>query len=104
MRIRTILINVALICSLTNCVSLDHKNRAVQQGNLLPKEKIERLKHGLTKEDVATLMGTSMMPPLFNNDRWDYVYTWRKGNNPLRIKHISLYFEQNRLAKIEQKP
>lgn len=104
MRIKLILINVLLALSLTQCISYDFSRRIVQQGNLIPQEKIERLKKGMSKDDAAILMGTSLLSPTFNNDRWDYAYTWRKGSGPMEIRNASLYFSQSRLVRIEQKP
>ncbi|CEK09498.1 small protein A [Legionella hackeliae] len=106
MRIKTILIilTTALSLALSGCISYDYARRIVQQGNLLPQSKIERLKLGMSKNDVAILMGTSLLSPTFNNERWDYAYTWRRGAGPLIIKHLSLYFSNDRLARIEHKP
>ncbi len=104
MRIRIILISVSLALSLTNCMSYDFSRRVVQQGNLLPQEKLERLNIGMSKNDAAILMGTGLMSPTFNNDRWDYAYTWRKGNSPTVVRNLTLYFTHDRLARIERKP
>lgn len=102
MQIRTILIAVSLTLSLTNCMSYDFARRVVQQGNLLSQEKLSRLTIGMSKSDVAILMGTSLLSPTFNNDRWDYTYTRRKGNNPTTIRSVSLYFNQDKLVRIER--
>ncbi len=104
MRILILLISVTLTLTLTQCVSYDFSRRIAQQGNLLPQDKIERLKVGMSKNDVAILMGTSLLSPTFNNDRWDYAYTWRRGSGSLEIRNISLYFVNGSLARIERKP
>ena len=104
MQIRTILIAISLTLSLTNCMSYDIARRVVQQGNLLPQEKLSRLNIGMSKDDAAILMGTSLLSPTFNNDRWDYAYTWRKGSGPTAIRNVSLYFSQDKLVRIERKP
>lgn len=106
MRIRTILISFILSfsCMLSSCISYDFSRRIVQQGNLLPQSKIERLRLGMSKNDVAILMGTSLLSPMFNNDRWDYAYTWRKGTGPIVMRNLSLYFSHNTLARMEHKP
>ena len=104
MQIRTILIAISLTLSLTNCMSSDFARRVVQQGNLLPQEKLSRLNIGMSKDDAAILMGTSLLSPTFNNDRWDYAYTWRKGSGPTAIRNVSLYFSQDKLVRIESKP
>ena len=104
MRIIIFLISVLVTLSLTQCVSYDFSRRIAQQGNLLPQSKIERLKVGMSKNDTAILMGTSLISPTFNNDRWDYAYTWRKGSGPVEIRNVILYFVHDSLARIEHKP
>ncbi|PJE17998.1 MULTISPECIES: outer membrane protein assembly factor BamE [Legionella] len=104
MRVVTIFTTLALALTLTHCASYDFSRQVVEQGNLLPHSKIERLRIGMSKNDVAILMGTSLLSPTFNNDRWDYAYTLRKGNGSLLVHNLSLYFSHNSLARIEHKP
>jgi outer membrane protein assembly factor BamE len=65
---------------------------------------VAKLKVGMTREDAAILLGTSLLSPTFNNNRWDYAYTWRRGTGRLIIKNVSLYFSGDRLARIEKHP
>ncbi len=58
----------------------------------------------MSKDDAAILMGTSLISPMFNTDRWDYAYTWRKAGEPLVIRNLSLYFVNDRIVRIEKKP
>lgn len=102
MRLKFFFITAALILPLTNCANYDFSRHVVQQGNLLPDSKIERLKVGMSKDDAAILMGTSLLSSSFNNDRWDYAYTKRKGNGVTQVRHLSLFFVHGRLARIEQ--
>lgn len=104
MHIRMMFISVSLALSLTNCMSYDFSRRVVQQGNLLSSQKIERLKIGMSKSDVAILMGTSLISPTFNDNRWDYAFTTRKGSGVLVVKNLTLYFAQDKLNRIERKP
>lgn len=104
MRILLFLFSILAPLALTHCESYDFARRIAQQGNLLPQSKIARLKVGMSKEDTAILMGTSLLSPLFNENRWDYAYTWRRGLGPLEIKHVSIYFKNNRITQIEHKP
>jgi outer membrane protein assembly factor BamE len=102
MRIIIFLLGIILTLTLTQCASFDLSRRVAQQGNLLPQSTINRLKIGMTKNDVAILMGTSLLSPTFNNDRWDYAYTWRKGHGNLTISTVSLYFSHGTLSRIER--
>lgn len=104
MRIIILILTLIASFSLTQCASYDFARRVRQQGNLLPQSSINRLKIGMSKEDVAILMGTSLLSPMFNNNRWDYAYSWRKGSGGLTVRNVSLYFSGNSLARIEHKP
>lgn len=87
---------------LTNCTNnVDFTGRVVRQGNLLSQTKLHRLKIGMTKEEVTVIMGDSLLTSPVNQDRWDYVDTFRKGAGEMKIKHVSLFFKHERLARID---
>lgn len=87
--------------TLSHCASYETGNRIVQQGNLLPQHKIKQLHVGMSKTAVASLMGTSLISPMFTNDRWDYAYTWRKGSTVDKIKYVSIYFSNDQVTEIK---
>lgn len=93
---------ILALCAMQLCsCGYDYSRRVVQQGNLLPQAKINRLKIGMSKEDVAILMGTSLLSPVFNENRWDYAYTLRTGAASPRVLSYSLYFRQGALERVE---
>lgn len=102
MRFLKLFLAVITTLLIANCTSYDWSRRVVQQGNLLPAYKIDNLKVGMSKEDVAILMGTSLISPVFNNQRWDYAYTIRKGNGQMVVKRVSIYFSGNVLSRVER--
>lgn len=101
MQIKKVGLCVALLLSLSHCSSYDFSRRIVQQGNILSPTQIQKLKIGMSKENVAIIMGSSLLKSPFTSNRWDYAYTWSKGSGPLRICHLVLYFKNNRLVQIE---
>ena len=100
--ITQLLCTTLVVLLLTHCASYDFSRRVVQQGNLLPEKKIKQLTLGMSKEEVAILMGTSLLSPTFNNNRWDYAYTRRKGSGSSdQVRHLSVYFTDNQLRRIQ---
>ncbi len=73
----------------------------VQQGNLLTEERIAQLTPGMTATQVRYLLGTPLLTHLFRSQRWDYIYTIRRRHQPMEIKQLTLYFDQEILARIE---
>lgn len=74
----------------------------VQQGNIVTPEQISMLYEGMTKEQVQYLLGTPVLSHILNQDRWDYVYSCQKGNGPMSVRRLSLYFDRCHLVCIRQ--
>ncbi len=73
----------------------------IQQGNLFNKNLVDSLKPGMTKRQVMLVMGSPSIVSPFNQNRWDYVSTLRKGNGRMESKDLTLYFENDALVRIE---
>ncbi|MGB5309360.1 MAG: outer membrane protein assembly factor BamE, partial [Arenicellales bacterium] len=73
----------------------------VQQGNILDPDRLARLEIGMSKADVQTLLGTSMLQDSFHPDRWDYFYSLRKARKKdSEKKLLTLFFKDDQLYKI----
>jgi len=70
----------------------------VQQGNVITQEMIDRLKPGMTRSQVAFVMGEPVFRNAFNDNRWDYIYTLEIPGYYDEQKRVSLYFENEVLA------
>lgn len=73
----------------------------VQQGNLFDKEQVETLKPGMTKRQVLLVMGSPSIISPFDQDRWDYVSSIKRGRGKMDSKDLILFFENDSLARIE---
>jgi len=101
---RNILILVSFLTSisllsLTGCSAYKID---VQQGNTIEEDKLSQLKPGMTKQQVQFLMGTAMLVDPFHPQRWEYVYSFRKGGEDMKRKRVTLFFEDGILAKIDK--
>jgi outer membrane protein assembly factor BamE len=103
MRTVIILFITSFGLSVTGCFNHDFTGRTKSQGNLLPDSKISRLRTGMSKREVAVIMGTSLVSPVFRTDRWDYVHTAQPANKEVDIKTVVFYFKHDRLQRIEKR-
>jgi len=94
-------IAVALVILLTGCNLHWPKvaNVTVQQGNVITQEMIDHLKPGMTRRQVAFVMGEPVLRDAFNPDRWDYVYSVEVGGVVYQQLRMSLFFENDQLAR-----
>lgn len=73
----------------------------IQQGNVIDQSMIDKLKQGMDKTQVRFIMGTPVLVDPFHNNRWDYIYSFQRGSRQREQRHISLYFEDEKLAYIK---
>ena len=75
--------------------------QTIPQGNLLDQSDVDTLKPGMSKRQVALILGTPALQSPFDSDRWDYVYSYKTGKAKPVIKNLSLDFDDGQLALIE---
>lgn len=85
--------------ALTACSWLPRVHRiVVQQGNVVSQEMVDKLKPGMTRRQIAFVMGEPVMRDTFDPNRWDYVYSIDIPNYAKQTVHISLFFENEQLS------
>lgn len=66
----------------------------IQQGNVLTQDMVSQLRPGLTKDQVRFILGTPVLADMFHANRWDYVYSLRKGNSgETEMRKFSTFFD-----------
>ena len=100
---RSRLLILGAVCSLlAACNSFNPYKIDVQQGNVLTQEMVAQLKPGQTREQVRFILGTPLLADIFHQQRWDYVYSYRKGRSgEVETRQFSVYFDKdNRLERV----
>ncbi len=72
----------------------------VQQGNVIDQKALNQLKPGMTRRQVQFVIGSPMVADVFHQDRWDYIYLMRPGTDKAEEQHVTLFFENDTLARI----
>ena len=70
----------------------------VQQGNVITQQMIDKLKPGMTRSQVAFIMGEPVVRNSFNDNRWDFVYTIELPGVFSTSQMVSLFFVDGQLA------
>src|SRR5690606_12000822 len=70
----------------------------IQQGNIITQEMIDQLRPGMTKRQVIFVMGTPLVRDPFDQDRWDYVYSYQPGGGVRGQERVTMYFENDMLT------
>jgi len=97
---RTLAVLVALL-ALTACSLPVFFRVPVVQGNIVTAENVGKLERGMTRRQVAYVMGTPLVKANFEKDRWDYVFYYRDPRAHVRKSELNLFFVNDKLSEIE---
>lgn len=73
---------------------------SVQQGNVITQEMVDRLKPGMTRNQVEFVMGKPVLSDPFNDDQWVYIYSLDVPDYFTQMFKMVLAFEGDTLATI----
>jgi len=102
---RRVFLAAVVMTSLVGCANFHfpgvHKIN-IQQGHIITQEMVEQLKLGMNKRQVRFVLGNTLLPNTFNDDRWDYFYSIRKGSDgDIKQYLYTVYFKNDVLVKME---
>lgn len=73
----------------------------VIQGNFVSREQVEALKIGMPRAQVRDILGTPLLADVFHANRWDYVFTYKRGNAEPVSRRLTVYFDGDRLERFQ---
>lgn len=105
----TLLAAVALTA--TACSTYDSTSRKIAnaitpyrinivQGNFVSREAAAQLREGMTRDQVRFLLGTPLLTDVFHANRWDYVFSFKRGNTQVvQQRRFTVFFEDDKLVR-----
>ena len=94
---RYLFITLLAVLTLNSGCKLIYKQN-VQQGNAHEQDDLDQVELGMSKKQVAYLLGTPAVHDPFHQDRWDYISLFsRRGSEPVR-RLVTLTFEDDLLV------
>jgi outer membrane protein assembly factor BamE (lipoprotein component of BamABCDE complex) len=73
----------------------------VNQGNYLSQDMVDRLKPGMTRQQVRLVLGTPLVTSAFRDNRWDYVYEFSRQGRLREHRNFTVWFADDKLARWE---
>lgn len=70
----------------------------IPQGNIITQDMVDQLRPGLTKRQVNFILGTPLIRDTFDQDRWDYVYSYQPGGGERVQERLVVFFEDGALV------
>jgi len=102
---RSLLVFLAVFCSACSTSHFPWVYRIdIEQGNIIDDDKLAQVQIGMTRPQVKYLLGTPLIQDTFDQDRWDYFYSFRTGDGVYERRQLTLRFNGNSLSAIEKHP
>jgi outer membrane protein assembly factor BamE len=73
----------------------------INQGNYLSQDMVDKLKPGMTPQQVKQVLGTPLVDSPFRADRWDYVYEYTRQGQVLEHRKFTVYFADGKVTRWE---
>lgn len=74
----------------------------IYQGSLVDPATIEQLQVGMSKQQVASMLGSPTIADPFHQDRWDYTSSQRRGRTgKTEVRNFVVHFDGGSLTRWE---
>lgn len=98
---RLVTLALAASLALTGCSSWVYKYD-ITQGNYLDQDDVDKLRKGMTKEQVEFVLGKSLLRSAFSSDTWRYVHTLKSGKTDKTARReVVVNFIGDKLESVE---
>ena len=73
----------------------------IEQGNIITQDIVDQLEPGMSRRQVRFILGTPLVEDTFNQDRWDYPYEIKLGEDIIRRAMVTVHFDGDRLVDVK---
>lgn len=73
----------------------------IVQGNFVSSEQAAVLQQGMSRNQVKEVLGTPLLTSVFHENRWDYVFTFRRQGAEPQARKVTLFFDGDALNRVE---
>jgi len=74
------------------------------QGNYITQAMLERVRPGMSPEQVRDALGSPLLGHIFHVDRWDYVYRFMHPNGSFEQRKVTIRFRNERVSEVQADP
>ena len=90
-----------LLIFLSGCAIFLPYETPIQQGIQLNQSQVDKLKTGMTEDQVSYVLGTPNLIDPYHPNTWYYIYTFKANHQPMQEQKLVVYFDaQQKLTKL----
>lgn len=95
----TVALLLMLLLGLNACTSIiPYHKPDIQQGNVIAQTQVNKLKKGMSKQQVIAILGAPLVKPAFITNQLSYIYTNKVNRGKYTQKRLILQFKHDKLV------
>ena len=91
----------AVFMSLSGCSSFYPYKMEIRQGNYITPEMGKKIKVGMSRQQVTSVLGSPLVNDVFHANRWDYIYRLEVKGKLVEQQRLTVFFEGDFVKRIE---
>lgn len=97
----TLIFLSAALLSFGGCTSFLPYKMEIRQGNYVTPEMRKKIKVGMSKQQVTSVLGSPLVNDVFHANRWDYIYRFEEKTKLVEEQRFTLFFEGDFVKRID---
>jgi len=73
----------------------------IRQGNYLTPEMRQKIKVGMSRQQVTSVLGSPLVSDVYHANRWDYIYRFEEKSKLVEQQRLTIYFAGEFVTRIE---
>jgi len=94
-------ISFVWLLSVGGCTSFYPYKMEIRQGNYVTAEMRQKIRIGMSRQQVTSVLGSPLVSDVFHANRWDYVYRFEEQRKLAEQQRFTLFFEGEFVKRIE---
>lgn len=90
-----------LLVFINGCSSFYPYKMEIRQGNYVTFEMRQKIRVGMSRQQVTSVLGSPLVSDVFHANRWDFIYRFEEKRNLAEQQRFTLYFEGEFVKRIE---
>jgi len=83
------------------CSSFSPYKMEIRQGNYITPEMRQKIKVGMSRQQVTGVLGSPLVTDVFHANRWDYIYRFEEKSRLVEQQRLTIYFAGEFVTRIE---
>jgi outer membrane protein assembly factor BamE len=73
----------------------------IRQGNYITPEMRQKIKVGMSRQQVTSVLGSPLISDVYHANRWDYIYRFEEKSRLVEQQRLTLYFVGEFVTRID---